>query len=63
VNPRLPAGLTNFGRDFLKKRLLLFFLLDQKEPKNQGLSPSTTHYGRLPLHKINSPYFLYTTHF
>jgi hypothetical protein len=33
----------------------MFFLLDQKEPKNQGLSPSTTHYGHIPLHKINSP--------
>jgi hypothetical protein len=30
-------SLTNFGRDFLKKRLWLFFSLDGKEPKDQGL--------------------------
>jgi hypothetical protein len=34
---------------------VMFFLLDQKEPKSQGLSPSTTHFDRIPLHKINSP--------
>jgi hypothetical protein len=52
----IPGALASFNGDFLHVYMIvMFFLLDQKEPKNQGLSPSPTHFDRTPLHKINSP--------